>query len=336
MNKTKFKLKRVFFSLAFPLGAWLICEIICRAMVSTSVFNNAVDFRNLLRTFVVSFALTLAMACNLPSGRFDMSLGSQQYVVVIVASSFAFNLGLNAVGLIVWNILFGLILGFLVGFIFSRLRILPMVYGLGIALVLECIAFAANPNGISFFGRPGVTTINSLIFILGTTIIMLFIITYLFNFTEYGYSKRAIEGNQIIASDAGINILKNCILCYSLAGALAAIAGTFETAYKGSLTPVLNNGTVSVITAGLMTFMLGNFIARWSNTVVGIAIATLTMKIFISGLSKLMMSNSIQNLILYMVFVIFLIVSSNIYRIEYNRNKKLRIQQAHEIRHQFE
>jgi len=333
MDKITFNIKRVLFTLSFPFFAWSACEIICRIVVGASVINNAVDFRNLLRTFVVSFALTLAMACNLPSGRFDMSLGSQQYVIVIVSTSIAFKLGLGPIGLIIWNILFGLALGLLIGGIFSRLRILPMVYGLGMALILECVAFAANANGISFFGKLGVSAINSLPFILGATIIMLLVITYLFNFTKFGYSKRAIEGNQVIARDAGINILTNCIICYSLAGGLVAIAGTFETAYKGSLIPVLNNGTVSVITSGLLTFMLGMFISRWSNSVVGIAISTLTMKILIMGLSKLMLSISIQNLILYIIFVIYLIISTNSYWFEYSKNKKLRIQQAHEMRH---
>jgi ribose/xylose/arabinose/galactoside ABC-type transport system permease subunit len=264
-----------------------------------------------------------------------MSLGSQQYMAVIVSSSFAFNWGFSPVTFIMWNTLFGLTLGFLVGYIFSRLRILPMVYGLGVALILECVSFAANANGISFFGEPVTATINSLPFVLGATIIMLLAITYLFGFTAYGYSKRAIEGNQILARDAGINILINCIICYSLAGALVAVSGTFETAYKGSLIPVLNNGTVSVISSGLLTFMLGRFISRWTNLVIGIAVATLTMRIFVMGLSKLMLSINIQNLILYLAFIVFLIISANYYNLEYNKNRKIRIQQAHEIKSQL-
>ena len=332
MEKQKFLLKRIACTLAFPLTVWVCCEVICRIVANTSVLDNAIDFRNLLRTFAVSYALTLAMACNLPSGRFDMSLGAQQYVIVIVAGGIAFKLGLSAAGILAFNTVFGLALGLLVGFIFSKLRILPMVYGLGMALILECIAFAVNPNGISYYGKKGVDTINSTPFILCATVLILIVISYLFNYTEYGYAKRAIEGNQMIAKDAGISIMKNCMICYMLAGGLIAVSGTFETAYRGSLTPVLNNGTVTVITSGLLTFMLGMFIAKWSNQGVGIAVASVTMRIFVIGLSKLLLSSDIQSLILYTTFVAFLIVSANSYRIKYNRVKRARIAEARVMR----
>ncbi len=331
MKMGVFYLKRALYSLAFPVGAWIICEIICRTAKGVGVFGNFVDFRTLLRTFIVSFTCSLAMACNLPAGRFDMSLGAQRQLVVIVGSLLGFSMGLDAVGLMLWNLLFGLGVGLIVGLVFSKLRILPMVYGLGMALVLECIAFAVKDDGITFYGRSVTSNINSLPFIITAMLIIVVVVTVLFNFTSYGYEKKTIEGNQGIAQDVGINILKNCVICYLLAGALIGVSGTFDIAYTGSLTPVLGNGTISIITAGLLPFMLGSFIGHWSNKVIGMALGSLTIRIFIIGLSKLMLSISIQNLLLYSIFVLYLVISANAYRVTYYKNRKKRIAQAKKL-----
>lgn len=48
------------------------------------------------------------------------------------------------------------------------------------------------------------------------------VMTYLFQYSGFGYNRRAIQGNQKLAHDAGINIYKNAFLCYVAAGALVA------------------------------------------------------------------------------------------------------------------
>lgn len=77
------------------------------------------------------------------------------------------------------------------------------------------------------------------------------VMTYLFQYSGFGYNRRAIQGNQKLAHDAGINIYKNAFLCYVAAGALVAIAGVFDTAYKSSLVPVLGMNSNSTVFANM-------------------------------------------------------------------------------------
>ena len=92
--------------------------------------------------------------------------------------------------------------------------------------------------------------------------------TYLFQYSGFGYNRRAIQGNQKLAHDAGINIYKNAFLCYVAAGALVAIAGVFDTAYKSSLVPVLGMNSNSTVFANMFPMAVGVWLAKKSNPVV--------------------------------------------------------------------
>lgn len=123
--------------------------------------------------------------------------------------------------------------------------------------------------------------------------------TYLFQYSGFGYNRRAIQGNQKLAHDAGINIYKNAFLCYVAAGALVAIAGVFDTAYKSSLVPVLGMNSNSTVFANMFPMAVGVWLAKKSNPVVGILAGSLSVQFLILGLAKFTaigVSDYMQNL----------------------------------------
>ena len=93
--------------------------------------------------------------------------------------------------------------GGFVGFLFINMRILPMVLGLGISLVYECISFSMyNQQGLNLFGKPGVSILSNWGFIIVVTLLVMLVMTYLFQYSGFGYNRRAIQGNQKLAHDA--------------------------------------------------------------------------------------------------------------------------------------
>lgn len=240
-NWQSFKKKHVLlmnaaFTVAIPAAVWLIMELLNLAFCGVHTLNSTVDYTTLMRNLVTSFCFALGLNCNLPVGRMDTSTGSQMYLACIIGGNIALSLNLGGVGVLVFSMVFGMLAGGFVGFLFINMRILPMVLGLGISLVYECISFSMyNQQGLNLFGKPGVSILSNWGFIIVVTLLVMLVMTYLFQYSGFGYNRRAIQGNQKLAHDAGINIYKNAFLCYVAAGALVAIAGVFDTAYKSSL-----------------------------------------------------------------------------------------------------
>ena len=266
-NWQSFKKKHVLlmnaaFTVAIPAAVWLIMELLNLAFCGVHTLNSTVDYTTLMRNLVTSFCFALGLNCNLPVGRMDTSTGSQMYLACIIGGNIALSLNLGGVGVLVFSMLFGMLAGGFVGFLFINMRILPMVLGLGISLVYECISFSMyNQQGLNLFGKPGVSILSNWGFIIVVTLLVMLVMTYLFQYSGFGYNRRAIQGNQKLAHDAGINIYKNAFLCYVAAGALVAIAGVFDTAYKSSLVPVLGMNSNSTVFANMFPMAVGVWLA---------------------------------------------------------------------------
>ncbi len=329
-----FTLKSLVLTLAVPLAVWLLCEIINRVFVGVSVIANLADIKALLRTLLTSFSFALAINCNLTSGRMDLSAGSQMYMGCIFGGNIALSLGLGGVGVLVFSMIIGAVCGLVVGLLFVNLRILPMVLGLGVSLIFECISFGAyNQRGLVLFAKPRVEILSNIVFILTVALLLVGSMTFLFQYSSYGYKRRAIQGNQKLAADSGINIFVNCVQCYALAGALVACAGVFDAAYTGSLTPVMGMSSNGQVFKNMFPMVLGLWIGSFSRRpVVGVLLGSLSVKVLTMGLSKLAMGSSLQNIILCTFFLLLNVYLSNAYRFNYINKKRARIALAKQTR----
>lgn len=317
--------KNVLCSLAVPVIVWVLMEIIDRSVSGVGAIANMEDIKNLSRSLVTAFCFALALNCNMLSGRMDLSAGAQSFMGCIFGGNLALSLHLGGIGVLVFSILVGALCGMAVGLIFIKLRILPMVLGIGMTLVYECISFAAyDQQGLMLFGKSGVGILSEVPFIVVVLAIIIIFITYLFQYSKFGYERRAIQGNQKISSDSGINIYINCVICYVLAGGLVAVAGVFDTAFKGSMVPVLGMSSNSTVFVNLFPMFIGIWLSKYSNPIVGILISCLSVRIFVIGLAKLNMDGNLQNCILFTIYLLFMIYRMNEDKINYVAKRKLR------------
>lgn len=320
--------------LAVPVGVLLVMELIVRAAAGTSVISNSADIRTLFRNLISTLAFALALSTNLNCGRMDLSLGAQMYAGVIFGGNLALSMGWGGLGIIVCAIVIGGACGLITGLIFTNLRILPMVLGLGMTLVFECICFAVNnQQGVVLYGKPGVEILSDITLIVVVVLLLVAVSTYLFQFSRYGFRYRAIQGSQKLAADAGINIYSNCVLCYLLAGCLVACAGVFTAAFSGSLTPVLGMTSNASVFKSMFPMILGAWIGSFcNNRQLGVLMGSLSVNIFNIGLSKLGLSISVQNVILYTLFLLFVVFMTNKHKLRYRSDKNRRIALAKKIR----
>lgn len=328
------RLKMIFCTLIVPVLVWALFEVLDRMIVGVGVISTVSDVKALLRTMLTSFCFALALNCNLPSGRMDLSTGAQMYMGCIFGGNLALQLGWGGIGIIVLSMLVGALCGLLVGVLFVSLRILPMVLGIGMTLVFECISFGAyDQQGLLMHGKPGVSILSDATFIIGVSVVILLAMTFLFQYSSYGYKRRAIQGSQKLASDSGINIFTNCIQCYVLAGALVACAGVFDTAYKGSLAPVMGMSSNGSVFSNMFPMFLGMMIGSYSNNpVLGVLVSSISLKILSLGLAKLALDISWQNIIIYSLFLLFNIYRMNASKLGYRKQKRARIALAKQMR----
>lgn len=329
-NNTKDLLLRILKAVAVPVIIWGIMQAIDMAYAGMGVINNSADVKTLFRNLISSLAFALAIGANLNCGRMDLSLGAQMYAGVIFGGNLALMFNLGGIGVLVLSMVVGALCGLLIGTLFVKMRILPMVLGLGMTLVFECICFAINDQqGVILFGKQGVDILSDISFVIVVSVLIVLGAYYMFQLSGFGFKYRAIQGSQKLAGDAGINIFSNCVLCYVIAGILVACAGVFTTIYQGNLTPVLGMTSNAKVFTNMFPMVLGTWIGLLChNREIGILMGSISVNIIILGLTKLGLSSSVQNVIIYTLFLLLVVYNTNSGKIAYAKARRARLAEA--------
>lgn len=312
------RIKNILITLAFPLVMFLIMEILCVALQGHHLISSMIDIKTLVRNSGISALIAFAFSFNLTCGRFDLSLGAQRLAGTIVGGVLAITLGLSGVWILLFALGFGLLFGFATGLIFVTLRVPPMVLGIGVGLVWECIPYVVSEGkGLNLFGVAGIEILSDTAFIIMLMIAAAIFVTVIMNTTKFGYQMRAIQGSQLIARNSGINIFKHTVICYTLAGALVCVAGTVDTGFSTQMSATLGLASNGTVTAHMFPMILGGFIGLWSNEAIGIIVAAVTVRLFAFGLTTLELSeanSNFANMVLFVGFLVFL-ANKNIFKI---------------------
>lgn len=336
-SKSVERLKNILITVGLPLVTYLIMDIVCVALVERHVISSILDVMNLLRNVGISAATAFALCMNLTNGRMDLSLGAQRMVGTVIGGNLALSMGLSGVWILIFGVICGLIAGWITGMVFVTLRLPPMVLGIGMALIWECVAFAASKStGLQLFGIQGVEILSDVKFSITVTVVVVAICAVILGYSKFSYDKRAIRGSGKIAQSSGINVFRNAVLCYTLAGGLVAVSGVLEAGLSGSYAAAIGFTSNAVVMKHIFAMRLGNYIAKWSNQAVGILAAAFVLQIFTAGVINLrldMAMNSALNLTLFLVFLVYL-ANEDVIRVA--RAKKKRIALAKEKRQRIQ
>lgn len=327
-------LKGVLITLALPAAVWLIMEVIVFASQGEHVISTVLDVRNLIRSSGISAAIAFALSMNLTSGRMDLSLGSQRIAGTIMGGVIAEMLGLNGIWVLVFAILSGIVFGGIVGILYVTLRIPPMVLGIGMACIYECVGFAVTGGvGLRLVGTPGVELLSNMNFTIAVVTVIVVVMLVLMTYSKFSYEFRAVQGSQKIAQNAGINIFANVAICYTVAGVVVAISGVLDAAFAGSMAASMgltSNGSVMV---NMFPMMIGcTFLSKYINQSIGIVSAAVALRIFAMGLSCFNVSEAVSSCINMALFILFLVWRSNAWRLTQMREDKKRIAEAKAMR----
>ncbi|WP_152393463.1 galactose/methyl galactoside ABC transporter permease MglC [Paenibacillus guangzhouensis] len=218
--------------------------------------------RDVLNQSSTRVIIALGVAFILITGGTDLSAGRIVGLTAVVSASmlqmtvytrkFFPNLGeINLFLPIALAILVGLIFGLINGVIVAKFKVPPFIATLGTMVAVygvNSLYFDMDPNnsqpigglredftdifGTGSVGFSGISIPNIVLI----AILVSLLVWVVFNKTKLGKNMYAIGGNQQAAKVSGINVGRNLIYIYSIAGALYGLAGVLEAARTGGAT----------------------------------------------------------------------------------------------------
>ena len=335
-NKVLEIVKSVAIALALPAAMFVIMELLVYSFQGSHVISTSLDVKNLIRGAGISAAIAFALSMNLTSGRMDLSLGSQRVAGTIVGGVIAARLGLGGPWVLICAIICGLAFGAGVGILYVTLRIPPMVLGIGMACIYECIGFAVTEGvGLRLVGTKGVEQLSDVNFTIVVITVIVVVMLVLMTYTKFSYKFRAVRGSQAIARNAGINVFVNVAVCYTVAGALVAVSGVLDAAFAGAMPASMGLTSNGSVMSNMFAMMIGcSFLSKYINQSIGIVSAAVALRIFSMGLTCFNVSDAVSGCINMALFIAFLIYQANNYRIDQAKADRKRIAKARAMKQQ--
>jgi len=230
--------------------------------IKEPAFLSIENFRNILSMSATRIIIAMGVGGILTTGGTDLSAGRQVGFAAVLSASllqaldYPRRMYVDLPQLPLWlPIILAMILcaliGLLNGLIVAKLKVPPFiatlgsmvaVYGLN-SLYFDRPPYGAQPIGgldkrftdlgSGYIGFDGTYSIPYIVLI--ATFVAIFV-WILHNKTTFGKNIYAIGGNPEAAKVSGVNVVRNLLIVYMLAGALYGLAGALEAARTGGAT----------------------------------------------------------------------------------------------------
>lgn len=319
--------KNVLITIAPAVLVYLFFFVITRLMGSTT-FGVGGDLRTIAYNMVYSGFIALAMSYNLTSGRFDFSVGSV-LILSLIAGGNLFKAITAAVELptpvailllVVLTLLIGAVCGLISGLIYITLKLPPMVTSLGVTMIFEAIGFSINnANGIKLLGRFDILIWAQPKYAFLLMGVVLIVLIFVLNFTKFGYNCRSLQTGQKNAVEVGVNENINSVICYVIAGVLMACAGVVYLSNFGYIAPQTGLSSSSFLMSAFLPMFIGQALASYSDRNIGTVVGAFCQACLSSGLVAMGFSSSMKTVMDGVVVLLFLIYTSNSYKVGLHR-----------------
>lgn len=328
-------IKNIIMTVAIPVLTYVFFRIICTATGHPG-FGVGTDMQTIIYTTLYSGLIALAMSYNLPSGRFDFSVGATILLAGIVGGNFAKDMGFGAAGFLLSVVAVAMVCGLISGLLYVLLGLPPMVVSIGVTMVYEAIGLMYNKSkGVKLIGKNDMLIFSKPPYSILVVLIAVAVLIVLFNFTKFGYNWRALRSGQKIAVDIGINEKRNAVACYVIAGVLLGIAACMYLSQYGTMSPESGLGSSSFFMSAFLPLFIGGAIEKYSDKNIGVLMGALAQACITSGFAKLGFSNSLQTVLNGVIVMGFLIYTSNSYKLVLNKMYRHKLEKALEAQKQL-
>jgi ribose transport system permease protein len=250
------------------------------------VFFTGENFLNILKQVTLVTIVACGQTFVLTSGGIDLSVGSILGLSSIIMA-WAINHGINTPGAIAVCLLFGTMVGYINGFLITRLKLPPFIITLGMASIAKGFILVITRGYAIMFENPLIIALgqgNWGIFPIMVVFLPLVVIIthWVYNYTIFGNRVKSIGGNETASRLSGINVRGNKVLTYALCGLLCGLAGLIITGRLNSGNP--NAGTNFDMDSIAAVIVGGTALSGGSGTVIGTMLGALLMGVIRNGL----------------------------------------------------
>lgn len=295
--------KKFFQSLILPAVVYTVFLIL-----SPATFSKPSSLYIMFLQAIIPAVMGWGLCFMLTSGLWDFSLGAVAILVGIVAADVGLTYGL--IPMLITAILLGVALDMVTGAIYALLRVPSIVVTIAMALVYEAVGSLYKggsgytiPQQLTVLGNPPFN------FIIG---LAAFFIAYaLFNHTGFGTHVRTIGSSERLAKNMGIKPTRVKFTCFIVCGFFVGISALLQLSYGGSMIPKSGLESMTMVFQPMMGVFIGLSLARICNIIVGVFIGEFTMSIISTGMIALGLPSALQNVVIGVFLLVFLIVSMN-------------------------
>ena len=258
---------------------------------------------------VMAVAGTFVIAC----GQIDLTVGSVAAMSAMIAALILQSTG-NIFLAVVVSILFGLGVGWVNGFLVTRLGLPSFLATLGMMEVVRGLAMwitntAAVPITNNTFNQIFGTGYLGPISVLIVWMVIFFVVGYfLFNKTPFGRHILAVGGNETAAGYSGINTKKVKMTIFMMSGAFAAFAGILYAGRMQSGRYTFGDGDeMSVIAAVVLG---GAAMSGGTGSIIGTLFGALLMGMISNALVLAGLSSAEQTIVSGAIIILAVALSN--------------------------
>jgi methyl-galactoside transport system permease protein len=296
-------------------------------VVASPDFLSVTNLINILSQSSSRIIIALGMAGILITAGTDLSAGRMVGLAAVISASmlqagdYAYKMYPNLpelpliVPIIIAMIATGLI-ATVNGVIVSKLHVPPFIATLGMmigvygltSIYFDRPPYGAQPIGglsekFTTFAQRGIPIGSYEIpYLVIYAIIATIVIWVIWNKTQLGKNMYAIGGNPEAAKVSGVNVARNIIIIYMIAGLLYGFSGTLEAGRVGSATN--NTGNMYELDAIAACVVGGVSLSGGIGTVPGVVTGVLIFQIINYGLAFLGVSPYIQFIVKGLIIVV--------------------------------
>lgn len=276
------------FAANYSLPILLALLIVGFSVARPDTFATIANLKTILSANSIVAILAIGALFPLVVGEFDLSLGANLGLSLILCTGLSSQASLSAPLAMIVAVAASALVGLVNGLLVARAGIDAFVTTLGMsALITGAVVWYSNggtfstglPDLITNLGTDSVLGVPVVVVILTIVLVLGF---YVMNATPLGRFLYAVGGSKDASRLSGLNVRLLTTLAFVVSGFLAGLAGILQAGLLGSGNPTVGPGYLlpafAAVFLGATSFRRGTF------NVAGTVVATFTLAVGVNGL----------------------------------------------------
>jgi ribose transport system permease protein len=298
---------------ASALPALLVVLFIAFSALEPSKFASVSNLRGIALTQSVLAILALGEMLPLVSGEFDLSIGGNMTIGVVLVTGLSAMQGLPLWASIVLTLTACTLVGAVNGWLVNVVRVNAFIATLAMGLILDGAAvwytkqqviFQGIPQGLLKFGADRIAGIPDPVVLVAVLAMLLW---YFAEHTPAGRYLHAVGSNREAARLSGVDVTRYGFLAFTGAGLIVGAAAITEAAIIGSGNPTI--GDPFLLPTFAAAFLGATAVRVGSFNVIGTLVAVATIAIGIAGLELMGVPSYVEPIFNGVVLIIAIIAT---------------------------